>query len=125
MNRVGNKWTEEEEQRMVQGFQSGKSLEDIANDHQRTPKAIEMRRDHILRKLSTKASVAELAPMFHMETREVKDILASAPPPPTPKEHHLSSHPDMKQVLQRLENIETLMEKMYKRIKSQNTTREK
>ena len=120
MNRVGNKWTEEEEQRMVQAFQQGRALDDMARDHQRTPKALEMRRDHVLRRLSTKASVADLARLFGMDTGEVKEVLASAPPPlssttTAPSKEDAGA---MKEVLHRLEKIETLLEKMYKRIKS-------
>jgi hypothetical protein len=117
MNRIGNKWTEDEEQRMILGFQKGKTLEDMAKDHQRTPKAMEMRRDSLLRKLSPKASVQELGQLFHMDPRDVKEVLASAPPPPTPSSSK-EKESSFKEVLARLDKLETLLEKIYKRIKN-------
>lgn len=113
MNRIGNKWSEDEEQRMVKGFQAGKNIEDMAKDHQRTPKAMEMRRDALLRKLSSKASTPELASMFGMHATEVRDILAALPVEPssaTPK--------TLEAILQRLDRIETLVEKTYRRLKN-------
>ena len=123
MNRVGNKWTEEEEQRMIEGFQQGRTMERMAKDHQRTPKAMEMRRDHLLRKLSSHSNVSELSQLFRMTTDQVQVILSSTPPPPssatTGKGGGVAPfEPALQEMLQRLVRMETLMEKMYKRIKS-------
>lgn len=124
MNRIGNKWSEDEEQRMVKGLHQGRTLEDMAKDHQRTPKAMEMRRDTMLRRLSTKASTEELASLFGMPASRVKEVLATPPPAAAP--HPLSSSANTNasmtlqtnDVLKRLDRIEALLEKMYKRVKS-------
>lgn len=121
MNRIGNKWSEDEEQRMVKGFREGRSLEDMAKDHQRTPKAMEMRRDVLLRKLSAKASHAELATMFSMKPNDVRDILAAPAPLESTSNHNNSGSNTQKSldaILQRLDRLEVLVEKIYRRIKN-------
>ena len=120
MNRIGNKWSEDEEQRMVKGLHEGRSLEDMAKDHQRTPKAMEMRRDVLLRKLSGKASLAELATMFSMRTNEVRDILAAPPPAPieSSSSNNNGTQKSLDAIVQRLDRLEVLVEKIYRRLKN-------
>ena len=116
MNRIGNKWSEDEEQRMVKGLHQGRTLEDMAKDHQRTPKAMEMRRDGMVRRLSTKTSIEDLATLFSLSPSHVRDILATTPP----KENTASSSSGIvkaEDILKRLDRMEALLEKMYKRIK--------
>ena len=115
MNRIGNKWSEDEEQRMVKGLHQGRTLEDMAKDHQRTPKAMEMRRDGIVRRLSSKTSVEELATLFALSPSHVRDILASTPPP---TENTNTTNVKMEDIVKRLDRMEALLDKMYKRVKS-------
>lgn len=112
MNRIGNKWSEDEEQRMVKGLHQGRTLEDMAKDHQRTPKAMEMRRDGIVRRLSSKTSVEELATLFALSPSHVRDILASTPPVEN------TTNVKMEDIVKRLDRMEALLDKMYKRVKS-------
>jgi len=122
MNRIGNKWSEDEEQRMIRGLQQGKSLEQMARDHQRTPKAMEIRRDGLLRKLSTQVLPSELASMFGMQPSQIQDILSSTP--------LASSEPPSKNIPKILEDLtakidrmETVLDKIYRRLKKEQNSK--
>ena len=125
MNRIGNKWSEEEEQRMVKALQQGRSMEQVAKDHQRTVKAIGMRVEYLIRKLSKHASDRELSELFHKTPQEVRAILDAPLPAPSSGSASGASAPADSSLEKRLSKMEhdiaamtRLVEKIYKKIKN-------
>jgi transposase-like protein len=122
MNRIGNKWSEEEEQRMVKALQQGKSIEQVAKDHQRTVKAIGMRVEYLIRKLSKHASDRELSELFHKTPQEVRSILEAPSPAPSSASTPTPVDSGLEKRLSKMENdiatMTRLVEKIYKKIKN-------
>jgi len=122
MNRIGNKWSEEEEQRMVKALQQGKSMEQVAKDHQRTVKAIGMRVEYLIRKLSKHASDRELSELFHKTPQEVRIILDTPLPAPSSASTPTPVESGLEKRLSKMENdiaaMTRLVEKIYKKIKN-------
>jgi hypothetical protein len=122
MNRIGNKWSEDEEQRMIRGLQQGKSLEQMARDHQRTPKAMEIRRDGLLRKLSSQVLPSELATMFAMPPSQIQDILSSTPMAST--ENPSKNIPKiLEDLTTKIDRMETVLDKIYRRLKKEQNSK--
>jgi hypothetical protein len=43
--RVGEPWTADEDEKLVRGFKAGATIEELAREHQRSPRAIQLRLD--------------------------------------------------------------------------------
>jgi DNA-binding NarL/FixJ family response regulator len=70
----GSKWTEEEESRLLKSIRDGKTIDDIANEHKRTPLGISYRLRHIFIHMieDDKISIKEVATIL---TISVDDII--------------------------------------------------
>lgn len=116
--RIGNKWSDEEDKRLMNELRQGKRIHDIAKDHQRTERAIQMR---LVKKMAESMSPEEIASCLHLEVSLVREWLS-------PKDEHSRGIPkldvqELSDVLgridKRLTRIEEIVEKLYKKIKQQ------
>lgn len=113
--RIGNKWTTEEEQQLIQQLQQNKHLAQIAKDHQRTQKAIEMRLQCIIRKLSSSKSMQDIASYLHIDMDTLQRLEQLENPSSTTSSSVL--HEQLQDMNMRLQKIEHTMDKLYKKIK--------
>jgi len=122
--RIGNKWTPEEEQLLIERVRRQEGVQNIALHHERTVKAIEMRIEHLIRKLSKGGmKTHDLCETFHKSPNDIQNILSSEPNPPSssfPMKEDTQERLD--KIEQRLEKIERLLEKIHHRIKKNMTS---
>lgn len=121
MTRNGDKWTDEEERQLLQKLRLKKSLSDIAREHERTERAIQMRMEFLAKKLYKSTPISEIASIMNQSTGTIEEwIEKETVPPPT-----RSSSEDILYVLKnmekRMERLDHMVDKIYKRLK----TREK
>ena len=116
MSRNGEKWSEDEEQQLIHSIKQKKTIPFLAEQHQRSERAIQMRLEYIVKKMAKTQSLADISSLLHVDVATLKEWM-------TNKESDQFQRPDvttyLKQLDQRLQHLEQLTEKIYKRIKSQ------
>jgi len=116
MNRIGTKWTDDEEKKLVDGLQHGYTFEQLSTRHQRSLKAIEMRVANLVKKASATMSTKDMAVFFRLSDNKIQEFLEQD------LTSSSSSSSDLYQKIHdiqtRLTAIEHLLEKIYRRTKS-------
>ena len=98
-------WTKEEEDKLIASVHNGHSVFNIAKEHNRSIKAIEMRIENIVKRMFTEGrSVKELSKMIHKTEKEIEQILD------TGKQNNNVQN-------DRMHNIEEMLKKISKRQK--------
>ena len=116
---TGNFWNKQEELQLMDEISEKKSLDEIAKSHGRTPKAIEMRLEGIIRKqYSDGYTLSSLMNLYNKTEKDVKKIIQDAAIPSQPKEpkKKQSNEEDFKKIEERLERIEKYLIRIYKKI---------
>lgn len=108
--RTGNLWTDEEEKELIKELKQGLDISIIASQHQRTTKAIDMRMEMIYKNMITQGiSQEKLFNIFGNKCIEYEKKKSS---------YSLDSiHNDINLLQNKLDRIQHLIEKLYKRIK--------
>lgn len=72
---VGNKWTSEEEARLVDSLRNGRNIDDISKEHKRTPGGIKSRMRKIAVNMieSEGKSIEEVCAELHMIPEDIVD----------------------------------------------------
>jgi len=129
--RVGNKWTTEEEQQLIHHLRQQKTMPQIAVEHQRTVKAIQMRLQSIIRQLlSSSKSRQQIASYLNLDVQTVQEleqfecpsISSSASQSSSPAVATNAIHEQLQEMHHRLQRMEHIMEKMYKKVKTINSS---
>ena len=71
-SRIGEKWTDEEENKLIALIASGKSIKEVAREHQRTIKGIESRKRHIAVNMLNSKSVEEICNLLQITEEDIK-----------------------------------------------------
>jgi hypothetical protein len=119
MSRNGEKWSEDEEQQLIHAMKQKKTIPFLAEQHQRSQRAIQMRLEYIVKKMSKTQSLTDISTLLHVDVATLKEWMTKKESDQIqhPDHHHLTTY--LKQLDQRLQNLEQLTEKIYKRIKTQ------
>jgi hypothetical protein len=82
---TGAYWTKQEELQLMDELSDQRTMDDIAKIHGRTPKAIEMRIESLIRKQhKDNYTISSLVNLYHKTESEIHRIIETAPPPPPP-----------------------------------------
>uniref|UniRef100_A0A6C0K050 Uncharacterized protein n=1 Tax=viral metagenome TaxID=1070528 RepID=A0A6C0K050_9ZZZZ len=80
---TGTYWTKQEELQLMDELSDQKSMDEIAKTHGRTPKAIEMRLESLIRKQhKDNYTISSLVNLYHKTESEIQKIIDTAPSPP-------------------------------------------
>lgn len=72
-------WTKEEEEKLLTSVHNRQSIYNIAKEHNRSIKAIEMRIENIVRRMFTEGrNIKELSKMVHKTEKEIEQMLDGA-----------------------------------------------
>lgn len=97
-------WSEYEEKKLIQSIKNKESIPDIAKNHERSVRAIEMRIELLIRKYHQNGmSVTELEKLFNKDQKSIDSILH-------PK-------PNIDDLMERVKRIEDIVNKIYKKQK--------
>jgi hypothetical protein len=89
---TGTYWTKQEELQLMDELSDQKSMDEIAKTHGRTPKAIEMRLESLIRKqYKDNYTISSLVNLYHKTESEIQKIIDTAPSPPTGPEKTTAS----------------------------------
>jgi len=118
---TGNFWSKEEELQLLDEIGDKRTITDIAKLHGRTPKAIEMRIDSLIRKqYSENYTMASLMNLYNKNEKEILKILQEAPPRAEQKAQSKDKKPkneeQLKNIEDRLERIEKYLTRIYKKV---------
>lgn len=109
---IGKVWTKDEDDRLMDEIREKHDVEHIARGHGRTPKAIEMRVEGLIRRLhkDRRYPVSSLADLFHKPEQEIRQILEQPPPQQQQRAVTLES------IQKRLDDIEDLLRRINKKL---------
>jgi len=112
---TGNLWTAAEEMKLLEEIGDQKPIEEIAKEHGRTLKAIEMRLESMIRKKYSKDhyTIGTLSTLFQKSENDISRIIQDIPKESTPK---LNIGEEIGEIKQRLQKIETLLLKIKKKL---------
>jgi translation initiation factor 2B subunit (eIF-2B alpha/beta/delta family) len=118
---TGNFWSKEEELQLLDEIGDKRTVAEIAKLHGRTPKAIEMRIDALIRKqYSENYTMASLMNLYNKNEKEILKILQEAPPRAEQKQQSKDKKPkneeQLKNIEDRLERIEKYLTRIYKKV---------
>jgi hypothetical protein len=81
---TGTYWTKQEELQLMDELSDQKSMDEIAKTHGRTPKAIEMRLESLIRKqYKDNYTISSLVNLYHKTESEIQKIIDTTPSPPS------------------------------------------
>lgn len=111
---IGKVWTKEEDERLMDAIREKRDVGQIAREHGRTPKAIEMRVEGQIRRLhrDRRYPVSTLADMFSMEEKQVRQVLEQQPPAPQQQRSRVS----LESIQKRLDDMEELLRRINKKL---------
>jgi hypothetical protein len=82
---TGTYWTKQEELQLMDELSDQRTMDDIAKIHGRTPKAIEMRVESLIRKQhKDNYTISSLVNLYHKTEAEINRIIETTPSPPPP-----------------------------------------
>jgi hypothetical protein len=115
-NNVGKSWTKTEENQLMEEIKADMDIETIAKDHGRTIKGIEMRIESIIYKKSKFDNYTNnvLANLFNKSEDDIQKIIDNF----NIKDKKISNPSiEIININERLDKIEKLLNKIYKKIK--------
>lgn len=71
-SRIGQKWTNEEEEKFIGLIESGKNIEEIAKEHQRTVGGMECRRRHMAVNMLNSKSMEEICNLLQVTQEDIE-----------------------------------------------------
>jgi translation initiation factor 2B subunit (eIF-2B alpha/beta/delta family) len=116
---TGNFWSKEEELQLLDEIGDKRTVTEIAKLHGRTPKAIEMRIDALIRKqYSENYTMASLMNLYNKNEKEILKIIqeVSQKEVKQPFDKKQKSEDKLKNIEDRLEKIEKYLSRIYKKI---------
>lgn len=117
---TGNFWSKEEELQLLDEIGDKRTVTEIAKLHGRTPKAIEMRIDALIRKqYSENYTMASLMNLYNKNEKEILRIIQDSPPqkePKQPSDKKQKNEDKLKNIEDRLERIEKYLTRIYKKV---------
>ena len=117
---TGNFWSKEEELQLLDEIGDKRTVTEIAKLHGRTPKAIEMRIDALIRKqYSENYTMASLMNLYNKNEKEILRIIQDAPPQKEskqPSDKKQKTEDKLKNIEDRLERIEKYLTRIYKKV---------
>lgn len=117
---TGNFWSKEEELQLLDEIGDKRTVTEIAKLHGRTPKAIEMRIDALIRKqYSENYTMASLMNLYNKNEKEILKIIQESPPQKELKQQldkKQKNEDKLKIIEERLERIEKYLTKIYKKV---------
>lgn len=125
---IGNLWTQKEELQLMDEIGEKIPLEEIAKNHGRTAKAIEMRMDAMIQKqYKSQYTMSALMNLYNKSEKEIRAILDKKT---TPEKKSIGPSggtvngngvekisETLRSMEKRMENIEKLLIKLYKKTK--------
>ena len=117
---TGNFWSKQEEMQLMDEISDKIPLEHIAKNHGRTPKAIEMRLENMIKKqYGENYTITSLMNLYNKSESEIKKIIQSEVSVSIPKEKKNDKHviEKLNKLEEKINNIEKIILKIYKKIK--------
>ncbi|NDE13668.1 hypothetical protein EBZ80_01925 [bacterium] len=108
---IGKVWTKEEDERLMDEIREKHDVQHIAREHGRTPKAIEMRVEGLIRRFhkDRRYPVSSLADLFHRSEQEIRQILEQSP-------QQQQRPVSLESIQRRLDDMEDLLRRINKKL---------